>query len=91
MASTNKRLAQSNKTHTAALVRLHYATVFDARCSMSLITIAILVLHLLVPAHAGSLKDAQDDINVFRKDKGTFIFYCLRCKHAEAKMQERVA
>jgi hypothetical protein len=39
---------------------------------MSLITIAILVLHLLAPAHAGSLKDAQDDIKAFRKDKSTF-------------------
>jgi hypothetical protein len=29
-------------------------------------------LHLLAPAHAGSLKDAQDDIKAFRKDKSTF-------------------
>jgi hypothetical protein len=84
-------LARSNKTHTVALVRLHYATAPDHRCSMSLITIAILVLHLLVPAHAGSLKDAQDGINVFRKDKSRFIFYRLRCKHAEAKMREPAA
>ena len=51
---------------------------------MSLITIAILVLHLLAPAHAGSLKDAQDDIKAYRKDKGIFIFYCPRC---ETKVQ----
>jgi hypothetical protein len=39
---------------------------------MSLITVAILVLVLLAPAHAGSraLKDAQDDIKAFRKDTG---------------------
>src|SRR5215470_12022971 len=54
------------RLNTVALVRLHYATASDARCSMSLITIAILVLHLLIPAHPASLKDAQDDINVFR-------------------------
>src|SRR5262249_16870011 len=90
LAAANKCLAQSNKTHTVALVRLHYATVPDARCGMWLITIAVLVLHLLVAAHAGSLKDA-DDVNVFRKDKGTFIFYCPRCKHAETKMQDRAA
>jgi len=58
---------------------------------MSLITIAILVLHLLAPAHAGSLKDAQDDIKAFRNNKGTFIFYCPRCKHAETKLKERAA
>ena len=58
---------------------------------MSLITIAILVLHLLAPAHAGSLKDAQDDIKAFRKDKDTFIFYCARCKHAETNVQEDAA
>jgi len=73
-------------------MRLHFPT--DARPErggMSLITIAILVLHLLAPAYAGSLKDAQDDIKAFRKDKGIFIFYCPRCKHAETKVQERAA
>ena len=53
-------------------MRLHYPTVPDAWCGMSLITIAILVLHLLVPAHAESLKDAQDSIKAFRKDWDTF-------------------
>jgi hypothetical protein len=62
----------------------------DAKgAALSLITIAILVLHLLVPAHAGSLNDTQDDIKAFRKD--TFVFYCPRCKHAETKVQERAA
>jgi len=53
-------------------MRLHCPT--DARREkggMSLITIAILVLHLLAPAHAGSLKDAQNDIKAFRKDTAT--------------------
>ena len=51
-------------------MRLHDATTPDARCGMSLITIAILVLHLLVPANAGSLKDAKDDI----KKNGRHVF-----------------
>ena len=46
--------------------------LYREKGGMSLITIAILVLHLLAPAHAGSLKDAQDDIKAFRKDKATF-------------------
>ena len=71
-------------------MRLHFPTDDrPERGGVSLITIAILVLHLLVPAHAGSLKGAQDDINVFRKDKGT-VFYCPRCKYAETKVPRGV-